>query len=577
MDWSSVYDDNVEELGRWDDKVVRYDLRARTTILATFTTDQFTPLICYLFTVNYILGVGCLGVPYAFLEAGLVLGTLTIFICSASSFVTVMWVAECGNRLFQRKIAEKGNAFQSPKLSRRVPDSLPQATSEVQALLTRAASSMGDIASLVGGATAVSTTTTATGGEEQEDWKHRRRGGKQKEKRGKDDLHEPELTEICEFYLGRQYSVFVYQGSLMALAYVGLLAYSQVFVQGMISFAFPQADDVSTATLLLVLLLFSVVVIPLSLHDLNEQVSVQVAMSLLRFLSLGILLVACVYGLFADPNYTVPCEEEEAALQMAPFQTPWFNTAGFGLAFTTSVFSQLFQHSVPGLVRPLAAEHRKHVPQIFGSALLTTGLIYVGLGCSAVMFFGNKTKESVNLNMSCYFFGVSQNSSWLPVASFLSNVVLLFPALDTLSVYPLIANTLGGNLHASFPHLLDPITSSLWAETETETQDRAAELKRLTLSGFRCLAAIPPILCSLLVTDLTVSLNLAGMAGIIVALVTPCLLRLALAQEETPPSSSSSSSSSFFPWILEDTRLPYAGLAMAGTALIVCAWQLILA
>jgi hypothetical protein len=123
MDWSSVYDDNVEEQGHWEDKVVRYDLRARTTILATFTTDQFTPLICYLFTVNYILGVGCLGVPYAFLEAGLVLGTLTIFICSASSFVTVMWIAECGNRLFQRKIAEKGNAFQSPKLS--LPPSPP--------------------------------------------------------------------------------------------------------------------------------------------------------------------------------------------------------------------------------------------------------------------------------------------------------------------------------------------------------------------------------------------------------------------------------------------------------------------
>jgi amino acid permease len=568
MDWSSVYDDNVEEKGRWEDKdAVQYDAKARTGILATFTTDQFTPSICYLFTVNYILGVGCLGVPYAFLESGLVLGTITICACSAASFVTVMWIAECGNRLFQRKIAEKGNAFQSPKLSRRIPDSLPPAVTEVQALLTRAASSMGDIASLVGGATAATTTE----GVEQEDWKQSRRGGpsKQKEKRGKDDLQEPELTEICEAYLGRQYSVFVYQGSLMALAYIGLLAYSQVFTQGIISFLFPQADnDVSLAALILVLLLFSVVVVPLSLYDLNEQVSVQVAMSLLRFLSLGILLVACVYGLFADPSYTVPCEEEAATVtQTAPFQTPWFNTAGFGLAFTTSVFSQLFQHSVPGLVRPLAAEHRKLVPQIFGSALLTTGLIYVGLGCSAVLFFGNKTKESVNLNLSCYYFGAGENSKFFPVASFFSNVVLLFPALDTLSVYPLIANTLGGNLHASFPYLLDPLIKSLVTE-QALTQDRA-ELKRLSLAGYRCLAAIPPILCSLFVTDLTVSLTLAGMAGIIVALVTPCLLRLAWAREETSPTQSS-----FSPWIFEDARLPYAGLAMAGTALIVCTCQL---
>ena len=35
-----------------------------------------------------------------------------------------------------------------------------------------------------------------------------------------------------------------------------------------------------------------------------------------------------------------------------------FEPAGFGLAFSTTLFSQLFQHSVPGLVRPLADADR---------------------------------------------------------------------------------------------------------------------------------------------------------------------------------------------------------------------------
>jgi len=94
MDWSAVFDDVGEGEGDWDRAEMQGEgpkMQATMTrcslpplmlrsagdkshrlILQIFgppTADgrtAYTPLICYAFTVNYILGVGCLGIPYAF-------------------------------------------------------------------------------------------------------------------------------------------------------------------------------------------------------------------------------------------------------------------------------------------------------------------------------------------------------------------------------------------------------------------------------------------------------------------------------------------------------------------------------
>ena len=38
-----------------------------------------------------------------------------------------------------------------------------------------------------------------------------------------------------------------------------------------------------------------------------------------------------------------------------------FSFDGFGIMFSTALFSQLFQHSVPGLIRPLPEPQKKKV------------------------------------------------------------------------------------------------------------------------------------------------------------------------------------------------------------------------
>ena len=60
----------------------------------TTSSSGYTLHALYCLSINYILGVGCLGVPYAFARAGLALGACLVLVVTLLSYWTVMWVAE---------------------------------------------------------------------------------------------------------------------------------------------------------------------------------------------------------------------------------------------------------------------------------------------------------------------------------------------------------------------------------------------------------------------------------------------------------------------------------------------------
>ena len=84
---------------------------------------NYGPFICYAFTVNYILGVGCLGIPYAFLQCGIVLGSTLVIVLSIVSYMTVMWVAQTFQQeLLMNSYLSNSNPFiLSPVIKRKSP------------------------------------------------------------------------------------------------------------------------------------------------------------------------------------------------------------------------------------------------------------------------------------------------------------------------------------------------------------------------------------------------------------------------------------------------------------------------
>eukprot|EP00547_Thalassionema_nitzschioides_P006765 CAMPEP_0194222362 /NCGR_PEP_ID=MMETSP0156-20130528/32762_1 /TAXON_ID=33649 /ORGANISM="Thalassionema nitzschioides, Strain L26-B" /LENGTH=271 /DNA_ID=CAMNT_0038953125 /DNA_START=182 /DNA_END=994 /DNA_ORIENTATION=- len=190
MDWTLVFDETGEEdaiiphimeehsalprLSRFvnkifpDEDVVNigdHRLVELSSIHYAPYEKSFSLRALYFLSINYILGVGCLGVPYAFARAGFILCICIILVVSFVSFLTVMWVAETGDRY--EKAQDRENALtESSKLL---------SMSERTCLEPRY-----------------------------------------------------EVLDLVNYYLGPIHKI-IYQFSLVFLMFVGLLAYTQVF------------------------------------------------------------------------------------------------------------------------------------------------------------------------------------------------------------------------------------------------------------------------------------------------------------------------------------------------------------
>ena len=279
------------------------DLSAGHRLLELAEADEdersYSLLALYYLSINYILGVGCLGIPFAFARAGFLLCSSILIIVTIFSYMTVMWVAETGAR-FERQL-------------RSVSEDLSGQASEASSLVRKKFHA--DIDSL-------------------EDGRY-------------------EVIDLVNFYLGPVQKT-VYQISLMSLMYVGLLAYSQVFCGaiGALFWGSSRADQPWNAFPQLV---FGIMVVPLSCMELDEQVTIQSIMATVRFMAIFVMVFGSTLALFMDSskshkeNPPFWASEEPIGCQMS--YTVCFS--GFGVAFSTSLFSQLFQHSIPGLLRPL--------------------------------------------------------------------------------------------------------------------------------------------------------------------------------------------------------------------------------
>ncbi|KAH9089253.1 hypothetical protein Ae201684P_001457 [Aphanomyces euteiches] len=436
MDWRSVYDDagdkskeerqplktmplddNTVEIGetrssRAAHQLISFSLSRSLSFNPADSSPGYSPLVAYSFTVNYILGVGSLGVPYALYKAGIVFGSIMLIVVSFLSYMTVMWVSETTARA--RELDAKNS----------------------------------------------------------------------KTKLLRDPFHFPEVTTLCYRFLGVVGASFLRQQFGITIA---RLSAQQWYCRCHLWL------DCRAAFL-----------------HLNEQIHVQVIMAIVRFVALTTMIVSATIAIFTGPN-------DSAAVKAAhaPYAStvPLIDLDSFGLLFSTAVFSQLFQHSVPGLLAPLARKDQAKASAIFGSALGTTTLFYLALSLSCCYFFGPKISSSVNLNWAEFSWGFE---GAVPLwAKFLTLLVVLFPALDTLSVFPLIAITLGDNLAASLKGHCG------WFK-----------YKKVFC---RLVASVPPLIVAVMVTDLSVTLKFSGIFGIYVAFITPALLQL-VSQREDPRS-----------------------------------------
>lgn len=424
MDWTTQLLDDRFGNKLWDTKTSRLTVKA----------PRYTPIIAYCFTLNYVIGVGALGIPLAFRSAGIITSTGITLLVGLVTAITVSWMVE---------VSSLG-----------------------QAIHTDRGSILSDDDDRF----------------EERRWNVNPAGSAIAEFRKK-----LEVSALCKLILGRK-GQLAFQVALLFLMYSGLWAYSSVFTASVLG--------VVQMPVLYSVGVFALLVIPLSTMDLTEQWLIQVVLTAMRALTFLLMILSCLVAIIIDSaDTTVPS---------SPYITDqvWYGITGIGFVFTTSTFSLLFQHSVPGLMHPL--EDRPSSLRVFYSAIITCLVLYIILGLLTNLYFGGTIESSVNLNWASFTYGFSKIPIW---GRILNIIIVVFPALDTLSVFPLIAVTLGNNLEFAFPSRLKSRYSS-------------SRIKLLC----RLLASIPPIICSFFEQDLGIILKISGVFAVYIALFNPSLL-----------------------------------------------------
>ena len=167
-----------------------------------------------------------------------------------------------------------------------------------------------------------------------------------------------------------------------------------------------------------------------------------------------------------------------------------------------------------GLTSP--TKDKRKIGRVFTFTNLFTVVAYLILGLTLGSAFGNRIEQSSNLNWSTFNARTAHvderkdivGAAWWTRA--VSMYILIFPAIDVMSAYPLNAITLGNNLF-----------SAAYGNRIHEVQSN----NRLRIY-FRIGASLPPIVLAIFISELGKITDYAGTTGFLIGLSFPAILYL---------------------------------------------------
>ena len=232
------------------------------------------------------------------------------------------------------------------------------------------------------------------------------------------------------------------------------------------------------------ILIFMAITVPLSCMPISDQLVIQMLFLTCRLIMVLLMIVttAVAYN-SSKPHFgtQVGAEKNVPAVNFS-------NTVG---TLVLCVFSTAFQFSVPNLTNETRSK-QKMVPTIRSSVSFVF-ISNVILGLVLAIFFGLNIQESSNLNWVDYTGGtwdgegdLRKERAWW--ATLISQYIVLFAAIDGLTVYPLCAISLG-----------EIILGTIYEERVHKMED---DWKIRTC--FRLLASAPQAVGALFINDLGV-------------------------------------------------------------------------
>ncbi len=240
-----------------------------------------------------------------------------------------------------------------------------------------------------------------------------------------------EPSELCEVFVGKWLKI-VYLLVLTVYSFLACLSYSTVTgsawsVNIPLNFASVRqceshdflhyiipSDHHCRNAYRFSLALFAILVVPLSLLDLKEQAIVQFTLGVLRFATLGAIIIFCLaHSLMGDIidvpfnastivpsnesiNDLIPILNDSANVTSLTEIVTHFNFNGWVVAIPVIVYAYILHQGIPGLTHPI--KEKQWLRGYFNILFVTITVLYLVLGITGSLWFRDIVNETVTLN-----------------------------------------------------------------------------------------------------------------------------------------------------------------------------------
>ncbi|KAH3767830.1 Transmembrane protein [Pelomyxa schiedti] len=263
-----------------------------------------------------------------------------------------------------------------------------------------------------------------------------------------------------------------------------------------------------SATYLIAIVFYGVIVIALTLLDYGYQLVIQLFLSVYRFIGFLLMLVTIIYALITSGPLTLSTSMGNEG-EGGPEDMWAAHWDGFYLAFTGMAYVFVVQYNMPDILTPVRSKKNLRGLMIF--IIFTVAIVTVSVGLLCAWFFNGSIEPLCILNWR-FFTGLGPSGwsegdrTWFAWLTYI--IILLFPVVDLVSIFPLVAVTMSDNLIHSLP-------SSLIAAYPSKTK---------VLS--RIIVVIPPLICAMVEHDLTYVFMFSGLPAFLIQCIIPCVLQL---------------------------------------------------
>jgi len=387
--------------------------RTQSFQLDTAKTYPLWVAIC--FVLNYGIGSGILGLPKEYAKAGLVLGTILLLWTGWLAYCTYLWIVDAMIRARAIKHLAKESEV--------IGDFATHPHSVLEQLAGASKESLQAHYAL--------------------------------------DHIEYELNELIGIFCGKYYRI-IYEVLFTIAMVMELCSYCTLFGVSMTRHIgidpISKACDITQPHTSECRGLYSFYIgifwlwsMFITIQDFPAQAGYQTFSSIMRFIIIFVMLFTAIGLMYSGWSYNGQTFEQYTGSSphygegVAAFQ--WAKTLSF---FGIAGFAYGNQFCTSDVLAPLRPEDRHKQKTLWGVSLIISGLAFILCGFVIAFYFGDNSESPCTLAWN-HFRGFKYITGTRPTwATVLSLFIVLFPAFDMLSTYPLNAISTANTMEAAF-------------------------------------------------------------------------------------------------------------------------------